>query len=213
MAATSSLTAVISVEVLLDMTCPWCYFALKHLNAALQRHGKDYSFEITFAPYFLFPGLAPEGMSVTPCMQTDDVKAAAAAACVALDESRRLKRTHAAHAALRTVVSNDASLGLAFVLRLMALHFEQGKDISDVGVCLSAARDAGCVIHEPASFCRAASDPDTWALIDAEAAAARAAGRTRVPRFSCQRKGARRVIAFEGALSTEVFDDLVDELS
>lgn len=57
-----------SLIVVSDFVCPWCYIGLKELERVQQ----EYELEVRFAPYLLDPSTPPEGKPRRPMTQPGD---------------------------------------------------------------------------------------------------------------------------------------------
>jgi predicted DsbA family dithiol-disulfide isomerase len=61
-------SAPMSLIVVSDFVCPWCYIGLKELDRIQQ----EYELEVRFAPYLLDPTTPPEGKPRRPMTQPGD---------------------------------------------------------------------------------------------------------------------------------------------
>jgi predicted DsbA family dithiol-disulfide isomerase len=200
----------IVIDATIDMNCPWCFFALRHLRTALSRVDEDVHVDIKFHPFILFPDLPSTGTDLTPCMLTPEVNAAAVSALVSINNDRLLLPTLNAHVVLRA--AQTAGKGMEFVDALFILYFEQGRSINDVSVLAAAAVSAGMPLTESAvSAMTAQGSANIMDLLELERAS-RASGITKVPHFAVSEQGKRCKFEFKGALGPEVFEDAIAEL-
>ncbi len=51
----------ISVEIVSDVVCPWCYIGKRRLDEAIQNLKDDFDFKVEFKPFQLDPGLPANG--------------------------------------------------------------------------------------------------------------------------------------------------------
>src|ERR1700723_2460368 len=56
--------ARLSIEVVHDLVCPWCYLGLRRLLRTLRRR-PDLAFDLTWRPFLLNPDMPRAGMSRT----------------------------------------------------------------------------------------------------------------------------------------------------
>ncbi len=200
----------IVVDVTIDMNCPWCFFALRHLRTALAIIDDDVRIDIKFHHFILFPGLPPAGINLTPCMLTADVKSAAISSKVILNNQRLLLPTLGAHVILHA--AEIAGVAIAFTEALFCSYFEQGNNINDPMVLSSAARSVGMSLSEADVSAMIAEDsPNVKALLLLENST-RTSGIKRVPHFIVKKDGKRCKFEFEGAAGPEIFGDAIDEL-
>jgi len=60
---TRSMTKL-TVEMVSDLVCPWCWLGLRRLKEAMAL-APDVEFDLYFRPFELDPTMPPEGKSVT----------------------------------------------------------------------------------------------------------------------------------------------------
>ena len=54
----------LKIDFVSDVSCPWCIIGLKGLEEALARTGDLIDAQMTFQPFELNPGMAPEGENI-----------------------------------------------------------------------------------------------------------------------------------------------------
>lgn len=59
---TLKLKPIISVDVVSDVACPWCYIGKKHLEDAISQLQNDFEFKIAFKPFQLDPTIPAKGI-------------------------------------------------------------------------------------------------------------------------------------------------------
>ncbi|MBC7388880.1 MAG: DsbA family oxidoreductase [Opitutaceae bacterium] len=59
---TLKLNPVISVDVVSDVACPWCYIGKKHLEAAIKQLQNEFEFKVEFKPFQLDPTIPKDGI-------------------------------------------------------------------------------------------------------------------------------------------------------
>jgi len=184
-------TAIMPIDVVSDVVCPWCYIGKKRLETALAMR-PDIAVEVRWRPYFLNPWIPREGIDRRSYLETkfgsvDRYRAiaeriAAAAAgeglTYALDKIARQPNTLDCHR-LILWARNSGAAG-AMKQRLMQLYFSEGADLTDPQVLVAAAVDCGMdgdLVRQ-----LLAGDSDV-ARVEDEANAAKEAGIDGVPCF------------------------------
>jgi predicted DsbA family dithiol-disulfide isomerase len=189
MAAASN--APLTVDVVSDVVCPWCYIGKRRLEQAIALT-PDVPVTVRFRPYFLNPWVPREGMSRADYLTTkfgsvdrykDIAKRVAAAAAAdglvyALDKIARQPNTLDCHRLIRW--AEEIGNGARMKQRLMELYFSEGADLSDPQVLAEAA--AACGLDGDAIRARLATDADVVA-VEQEANSAKEAGIDGVPCF------------------------------
>src|SRR5262245_50002058 len=185
MASPSPLT----IDVVSDVVCPWCYIGKRRLEQAIARK-PEIPVQVNWRPYFLNPWVPREGMSRADYLTTkfgsvdrytSIAQRVAAAAkseglTYAVDKIARQPNTLDCHRLIRWAGENGKAAQMK--QRLMELYFTEGADLSDAKVLVQAAIDCGmdgAGVRE-----RLASDQDID-KIEAQANAAKNAGIDGVP--------------------------------
>lgn len=55
--------ADLTIDIVADPVCPWCYLGYTRLRAAMEHLGDDFRFDIHWLPYELHPDIAKDGVS------------------------------------------------------------------------------------------------------------------------------------------------------
>jgi predicted DsbA family dithiol-disulfide isomerase len=204
------------LEIISDPICPWCYIGAAQLFRALEAR-PEHAFAVSWRPYQLNPEMPPEGMDRAAYLAAKfggaeraaqayaRVEEAAGSAGLAIDFSAiaRTPSTLQAHRLIHWAEAEGAQTRVA--MALFRAYFDRGKDISDPGVLVRLAGEAGL---DPAVFQRLLEgDADRDTVIEA-ARAASAMGVTGVPTFIL---GGRYVLV--GAQPAELWMRVVDELA
>jgi predicted DsbA family dithiol-disulfide isomerase len=136
--------AVLKIEFVSDVSCPWCVIGYRSLIEALQRIGADVEIDLVHRPFELNPDMVPEGQPLRDYMRykygaSDAQLASAHEALRARGESvgfdfRFDKRTHVyntfdAHRLLLWANLEGRQRELKHAL--FAACFTDGRDISD----------------------------------------------------------------------------------
>jgi predicted DsbA family dithiol-disulfide isomerase len=203
----------LTIDVVSDVVCPWCYIGKRRLERALALR-PDIPVEVRWRPFFLNPWVPREGMSREDYLSTKfgSVEAykgiakrvAAAAASegltYALDAIARQPNTLDAHRLIRWAHERGDAAGTK--QRLMELYFKEGADLTDREVLVAAARDAGL---DPDEVRRDLGSDKDVAEVEAEAARATEAGINGVPFFIFNNR-----VGVSGAQAPEVLAGAMD---
>ncbi|MSP47526.1 MAG: DsbA family oxidoreductase [Xanthobacteraceae bacterium] len=214
--AAVSAIAPVTIDVVSDVVCPWCFIGKQRLEKALALK-PNIPVEVRFLPYFLNPWVPREGMSRDEYLTTKfgspdkytaiagRVAAAAAAEGLtyAVDKMRRQPNTLDCH---RLILWAQAS-GQAAQMKqhLMDLYFTQGADLSDREVLVGAAADVGMDPEKTRELLASETDVEK---IESMANSAKGAGIDGVPTFIlCG------VAAVTGAQSPEVLANAIEQIA
>jgi predicted DsbA family dithiol-disulfide isomerase len=177
----------ITIDIVSDAVCPWCYIGKRNLEAALADL-PGVEAEIHWRPYQLDPTIPPEGVDRKAYLQRKfgprvgeiygrvTEAGAAAGLSFAFEQIARSPNTLDAHRLIRWSMS--AGRQDAIVERLFRDFFIDGKDIGDRGVLLAAARDCGMDPEIVSGLLDSDADKD---LVRNEIAQAQDLGVTGVP--------------------------------
>lgn len=206
----------VTVDVVSDVVCPWCFIGKRRLEKALALK-PDIPVEVRFHPYFLNPWVPREGMSRNEYLTTKfgsperykgiAQRVATAAAeeglTYAVDKMARQPNTLDCH---RLILWAQA-IGKAPEMkqRLMDLYFTEGADLSDREVLAKAAADVG--LDAATVRDKLASDADV-AEVEASANSAKDAGIDGVPTFIIG-----GVAAVSGAQSPELLAHAIEQIA
>ena len=206
----------VTIDVVSDVVCPWCFIGKRRLEKALALK-PDIPVEVRYHPYFLNPWVPADGMSRDEYLTTkfgspDRYKqiagrVAAAAAdeglTYAVDKMKRQPNTRDSH---RLILWAQA-LGKAPQMkqRLMDLYFTEGADLSDREVLVKAAADVGLDAGEVRR--KLASDEDV-AQVEQAANAAKDTGIDGVPTFIIG-----GVAAISGAQDPQVLANAIEQIA
>jgi predicted DsbA family dithiol-disulfide isomerase len=186
---TASARKTLTVDVVSDVVCPWCYIGKRRLENAIALVD-DVDVTVNWRPFFLNPWVPREGISREDYLtqkfgsveryngMASRVAEAAAAEGLLYDPGtvRRQPNTTDSH---RLIHWADA-IGKAGAMeqRLMELYFRGEGDLTDREVLVKAAADCGLDADETRK--RLASDEDVELVSREAEAAARVSG---VPTF------------------------------
>jgi predicted DsbA family dithiol-disulfide isomerase len=157
--AADSKPAPVSIDIVSDVVCPWCYIGKRNLETALASLPAN-DVEIRWRPYQLDATIPPEGIARRTYLErkfgsrVDEIYTRVAAAGrdvgidFAFDRIERSPNTLDAHRLIRW--SQSAGKQNDLIERLFRDFFLSGHDIGDRAVLLEAAADAGMereVVH------------------------------------------------------------------
>ncbi len=203
----------LSVEVVHDLVCPWCYLGLHRLLRTLQR--RDHvRFELVWRPFLLNPDMPRMGMARTDYVVRkfggpDRARrlygsiteiGAAEGLVFRFDRIRRVPSSVDAHRLVRW--ASEWVAGSALVEALFAAHFAEGRDIGDHAVLVQIAAALGFDPMQVATFLAGDGEAET---IHSENLRAHRLGINGVPCFVV---GGRHAIS--GAQEPEVIERLLD---
>lgn len=207
---------MISLEIISDPICPWCYIGKARLDRALEQR-PNHPFEIKWRPFQLNPEMPREGMdrreyleqkfggkqgAVRVYTQIEDT-AKAAGLDIAFEKIERTPNTLDAHRLIRWAWDERCQTPL--VSQLFKRYFREGQDISDHEVLCDAAAAVGMDRETTARLLASDNDLDT---VISEDKGAREMGVQGVPMFLVGRK-----YALSGAQETELWLKALDEIS
>jgi predicted DsbA family dithiol-disulfide isomerase len=145
--------AAITIDIVSDVICPWCYLGKRRLDRALSQM-PDLECEIRWRPFLLDASIPKEGMDRTEYLTKkfgaerlatihDPLKAAGDAEGLpyAFDKITRTPNTLNAHRLLRWATVEGRQHDMAE--RLFRLYWTEGQDVGDRDVLLKAAVDEG----------------------------------------------------------------------
>jgi predicted DsbA family dithiol-disulfide isomerase len=189
MAATQ--TAPLTIDVVSDVVCPWCFIGKKRLEKALALR-PDIPVEVRWRPYFLNDWIPREGVSrneyLTKKFGSPERykgiagRVADAAAAEGLTYNiggiARQPNTIDCHRLILWAENADGSAKMK--QRLMELYFTEGADLTDREVLVRAAADCGMDADLTRELLASDRDVDR---VTAEATQAKEAGIDGVPCF------------------------------
>ena len=203
----TSTSEPITVDVVSDVVCPWCFIGKRRLEKAIASR-PDLDVQVRYHPYFLNDWVPREGISRTEYLTTKFgsperynrnvprmIEAAASEGLTyAPDKIQRQPNTLDCH---RLILWADQQQGNGprMKQRLMSLYFAEGADLTDREVLVKAAVDCGLDATQVRELLASDTDVDT---VTQAAESAKAAGIDGVPMFIFN-----GVLAVSGAQSPE----------
>lgn len=209
----------LTVDVVSDVVCPWCYLGGKRLEKAIGEVASEIAVATTFRPYQLNPDLPAEGV---------DHKRHLAAK---LGGAEAVERAHAhltglghedgiafdfaavkvspntldAHRLLRWAMIEGPALQQKVALALFKAYFEEGRNVGDRAVLLDVAEGCGMDRAVLGTLFSAGADVDS---VKEEIGLARDMGVTGVPCFIVDNK-----YAIMGAQPVDVLANALREIA
>jgi predicted DsbA family dithiol-disulfide isomerase len=146
----------ITVDVVSDVVCPWCFIGQKRLDKAVAAAG-NVDVHIRWRPFQLDPTIPPQGKDRREYMlakfgsdeRIREIHARieplgeAEGISFAFDAIKVAPNTLDAHRLIRWAGAAGEAIQNRLVRRLFQLNFEEGVNIGDHAVLVGAAREAG----------------------------------------------------------------------
>lgn len=205
--------ARLSIEIVLDLVCPWCYLGVRRLMRTLRRR-PDLLFDLIWRPFLLNPDMPRLGMalpdyvvrkfggedrarrlytSIADIGRTEGIQ-------FRFDRIRRTPSSIDAHRLVRLAARFGRADSL--IEALFSAHFTDGTDIGDHSVLIAIAAASGLDPLAVRDFLLSDEDADT---VHGDNLRAHRLGINGVPCFVI---GGRHAIA--GAQEPEVIERLLD---
>ena len=208
----------LSVDVVSDVVCPWCFIGQKRLDKAVAAAG-DIDVHVNWRPFQLDPTIPRGGQDRRQYMlakfgseqRIRDIHArieplgAAEGIAFAFDAIEVAPNTLDAHRVARWAGAAGEAVQNRLVRRLFQLYFEEGADVGDHAVLAAAAREAGMDAAVVETLLP--TDADVEAVRNEIATASRM-GITGVPCFLIEGK-----YAVMGAQETDVLADALRQIA
>lgn len=209
----------ITIDVVSDVVCPWCYLGRKRLEQAIESIKDELAVSVTFRPYQLNPDMPPEGVDHKKHLAeklggTDAVDRAhdmltglGHEAGIDFDFAavKISPNTLDAHRLLRWAMIEGTEVQGRVALALFKAYFEEGRNVGDRTVLLDIAEASGMDRAVVSALFSAGADVDS---VKEEIGMAREMGVTGVPCFIIDNK-----YAVMGAQSADVLTDAFREIA
>jgi predicted DsbA family dithiol-disulfide isomerase len=208
----------ITVDVVSDVVCPWCFIGQKRLDRAISAVG-DVDVHIRWRPFQLDPTIPPEGKNrhdymlakfgsderireihgrIEPLGDVEGIS-------FAFDAIKVAPNTLDAHRLIRWAGAAGEAVQNRLVRRLFQLNFEEGANIGDHAVLIEAAREAGMDAAVVATLLPTDADVEA---VRTEIATASRMGITGVPCFLLEGK-----YAVMGAQDADTLADAIRQVA
>ena len=206
---------MVSLDIISDPICPWCYIGKANLDAAIKETGAN-PFDMNWRIFQLNPDMPPGGVNRREYLEHKfggkeraaeiygRIRDAAANSGLDVDFSKieRTPNTMDAHRLIRW--SKTTGMQNALTHQLFVRYFEQGQDISDHDVLLDAAESVGMERAVVKSLLESDADRE---MLQEEESTAREIGVSGVPCFIV---GGKYVV--QGAQPPETWVKIIREL-
>lgn len=186
---------MLTVEIVSDLVCPWCYIGLRRLDAAIaevRRELPDFACEKRWRPFFLNPDTPPEGEPYLPFLEKkfggpapvaalfERVRAAGRPWGVeyAFEKIEVRANTLQAHRLIHWAQQRGDAARL--VERLFVAQFQRGERIGDLTLLTQVAVECGYPGEEVESYLASGQDSEE---VRATERRFRAMGISMVPTF------------------------------
>ena len=181
----------VTVDVVSDVVCPWCYIGKRRLEIA-RAQIDDVDVTVRWRPFFLNPWIPREGIDrdayLTAKFGSVDqykgiagrVKETAASEGLVYDSDRISRQPNTIDCHRLILWAERIGQSDAMKQRLMSLYFTEGADLTDRNVLVQAAADCGLDAEEVRARLATEEDVD---LISEAATSASNAGISGVPTF------------------------------
>jgi len=183
--------APLTIDVVSDVVCPWCFIGKKRLEDALQLR-PDIPIEVRWHPYFLNDWVPREGISRDEYLTTKfgsperyksiagRVGQAAKAEGLAYNADKIARQPNTLDCHRLILWARNVGNAAKMKQRLMELYFTEGADLTDREVLVKAAADCGLDPHLTRELLASDRDVDR---VTQEAEQAKRAGIDGVPCF------------------------------
>ena len=194
-------TPTLTIDIVSDVVCPWCYIGKRKLETALALPGAAGlpAVEVRWHPFQLNPDLPAEGVSRKQYLEEkfggpqraaeiyERVRAAGRTAGLELniDGIERQPNTRAAHALIAFAQQAGGTMGSEVKERLLKAYFIENRFIGDVEVLVDVAREAGLDADAARAYL---SDPAQLEAVAQADGQARSMGISGVPFFIFNQK-------------------------
>lgn len=198
---TTSTAPTLTIDIVSDVVCPWCYIGKRKLEAALALPGAAAlpTVEVRWHPFQLNPDLPDEGVSRKQYLEEKfggperaaeiytRVLAAGRSAGLELniDGIARQPNTRAAHALIAFAQQSGGSAGSDVKERVLKAYFVENRFIGDIEVLVDIAGEAGLDAEAARDFLQDPAQLEAVARADAQA---RSMGISGVPFFIFNQK-------------------------
>jgi predicted DsbA family dithiol-disulfide isomerase len=186
----------LTVDVVSDIICPWCFIGKRRLERAAVILGEP--IDIRWHPFQLNPGMPAEGIGRREYRvakfgsweysQTLDARVAETGRQVGIefrhDRMERTPNSFRGHVLLAAALKSGLDVQNLVMESLFTGYFTNGLDVGDAVVLTAIGRDCGVDVNP--------DDPALAAYVKTEEEAARASGISGVP-----------LIGYEGAIVSE----------
>lgn len=209
----------ITIDVVSDVVCPWCYLGKKRLEQAIEAVKDDLAVAVTFRPYQLNPDMPAEGVDhkkhLAEKLGGEEAVTRAHEMLAGLGQEAGIDfdfpavkispNTLDAHRLLRWAMIEGPEVQSRVAVALFKAYFEEGCNVGDRAVLLDIAEACGMDRAVVTALFSAGADVDS---VKEEIGMARDMGVTGVPCFIIDNK-----YAVMGAQSVDVLTNAFREVA
>ena len=209
----------ISIDVVSDVVCPWCYLGRQRLEKAIDNVKDELAVSVTFRPYQLNPDMPAEGVDhkkhLAEKLGGADAVNRAHDMLTGLGQQDGIAfdfpavkispNTLDAHRLLRWAMIEGSEVQSRVALALFKAYFEEGRNVGDRAVLLDIAEAGGMDRAVVSALFSAGADVDS---VKGEIGMARDMGVSGVPCFIIDNK-----FAVMGAQSVDVLTNAFREIA
>jgi predicted DsbA family dithiol-disulfide isomerase len=191
---------MITLEIVSDIVCPWCFIGLRRLDqalAAVQAEFPDFQCQKRWRPFFLNPTTPAEGEPYLPfLMQKFGSRERVEGLFKVIREAGQVygldyhfekitvrANTLQAHRLIHWAQQSGDAQGL--VERLFVAQFQEGKNVGDKRILVELAAECGYDSQSVGAYLNSAEDTDLVRHLERES---RVAGVNAVPTFIVDRQ-------------------------
>ena len=150
-----------TIDIISDVSCPWCIIGYKSLQSAIKELGNDSDIQLSWRPFELNPQMAVEGQGRAEHIQQKYGLSPAQSKAnrqnlidrgldvgyeFSFPDAGRVYNTFNAHRLLHW--AKDYSLQTELKLTLFDLYFQQGGNPSDENALLACVEEVGLPVSE-----------------------------------------------------------------
>lgn len=190
----------LTIEVVSDVVCPWCFIGLRRLSMAIaevRTECPDFTCRKRWLPFFLNPHTPPEGEPYLPFIIDKFGSREAVEAlfgrvraagqpygiAYAFEKIALRANTLQAHRLIHWAQQQGDAEGL--VERLFAAQFQRGEHVGDVGLLAAIAGECGYSADDATAYLASTQDVEAVRAMEADI---RQAGIRQVPTFIVDRR-------------------------
>lgn len=207
----------ITIDIVSDVVCPWCIIGYRQLETAIEAVASRAKVDVSWHPFELVPGMAPEGQNTRDYMaerygatpeqgRANRDKMVGIGQTLGFDfafsEDSRIYNTHKAHQLLAWAA--DSGKQTALKLAFFEAYFTTQANISSEDILLAAVESVGLDRDEAAAVL---ADGRYEALVDAEIAQAYDQNVTGVPAYIIN-----GTYLIPGAQDAETFERILEKV-
>jgi predicted DsbA family dithiol-disulfide isomerase len=179
---------MLTIEIVSDIVCPWCFIGTRRLATALDQVRRDipgFECRIVWRPFFLNPDTPPEGEPYMPFLEKkfgsraevealfERVRTAGRAYGIeyAFEKIQLRANTLAAHRLLhwaQSAPNAEPDKIAALVERLFAAQFQRGEHVGDKNLLTAIAAECGYDGPTVAAYLASDRDADTVRRLESE---------------------------------------------